>query len=103
MEDPIIVCPICGQQYLPAELYLPDDFLGKPTEIVRTTAGKVDFYFGTKMDPDTEYICDNCGAHLKVHANISFNVSTDDPNEGEHITYFNKFKKIQLEEKLFDD
>ena len=102
MEEPKIICPVCGQEFMPSEIYLPDYFLGRPTEIVKTTSGKIDFYFGQKMDPDEEYICDNCGAHLKIHANISFNVIAENKDEEEHVTHFNKFKKVQLEEQLFD-
>ena len=25
----IIICPNCGAEYLPAEIFLPDSFLGK--------------------------------------------------------------------------
>lgn len=101
MNEPVIKCPICGQEFLPAEVYLPDYFLGKPTEIIKTTSGKLDFYFGQGMDPDEEFICDNCGAHLKIHANISFNVVAESTDDEEYVTHFNSVKKTQLEEPLF--
>lgn len=102
MSEPIIVCPICGQQYHPAEIFLPNYFLGKPTDIVKNTSGKIDFHFGQDMDPDETYICDNCGAHLKIHANISFNVAVDENKSEEHVTHFNRAKKTTLEETLFN-
>lgn len=101
MEDLKIVCPVCGHEYLPAEIYLPNDFLGKPTEIIRDDSGHIEFYFGDVMDPDADYICDSCGARMHVHADISFNVITSNSANKEHVTYYNKFKKLQLEEQLF--
>lgn len=26
----LIICPKCGREYLPAEIYYPNEFLGKP-------------------------------------------------------------------------
>ena len=101
MNEPIIKCPVCGQEYLPSEIYMPDAFLGKPTEVIKTTAGKIDFYFGQKMDPNEEYICDNCATRLRIHANISFDVTAEIPEAEEHITKFNKINKAKLEEQLF--
>ena len=104
MEEPIIVCPICGQSYLPAEIFMPEDILGKPKEIFKTSSGKVDFYTGKEPDFVEEYICDNCSTHLVIRAKLSFDVQPrENTNISEHITHFNRQKKNILEEgSLFD-
>jgi len=99
-----ITCPICGQQYLPSEIFYPDDLLGKPTEIIKDDTGKVEFYLGDDPDFDEEYICDNCGAKLTIHANLSFKVeATKEEFEEEYTSSFERPKKLKLEESsLFD-
>lgn len=104
MEEPIIICPVCGQAYLPAEIFMPDDLLGKPTDIFKTSAGKIDFYLGKEPDLTEEYTCDNCGTRLSVKARLSFDVQVKEKtNSSEHVTHFNRQKKAVLEEEsLFD-
>lgn len=67
-----IDCPVCGEQYLPAEIFIPDAFLGKPSEIEKTFDGKIDYFNGKSMDTVEEYVCDKCGAKFKVVANVVF-------------------------------
>ena len=68
----IIKCPLCGREYLPAEIYLPDSFLGKPKNIVRNDAGKITEYFGHNMDLRETYICDTCGTDFKINCKVTF-------------------------------
>ena len=107
MKDIItIVCPVCGQQYLPSEIYMPDSFFGKQKEIVKTPGGEIDFYLGDDMNFDEEYICDNCGSKLSIHANVSFNVVVDEEEDfdEDYVTNIDKPAKLKLsEETLFDD
>ena len=71
---PIIVCPHCGYQYLPAEIYLPNSFLGKPEDITREgMSGNIQYYFGTNMNLDEKYICDCCNQPFQIHAKVQFN------------------------------
>ena len=67
----VIVCPTCGCEYLPAEIYLPNSFFGKPTNIEKTREGKVETFEGMTMNPNESYICDHCGTHFNVKANIT--------------------------------
>lgn len=67
-----IDCPVCGCEYLPAEIYIPQNFIGKPYNIEKTLNGKVDVFDGMSIDPTEEYICDNCGTKFKVTAKVSF-------------------------------
>lgn len=68
----VIVCPTCGREYLPAEIFLPNSFFGKPEDVVRTPDGRIDFFDGTSMDLKESYVCDNCDAEFRVVANLSF-------------------------------
>ena len=104
MEESVkIVCPICGEEYLPVEIFIPDDFFGRPDEVVRDPAGKIEFFLGRGMNLNEEYICDGCGAKMRIKANISFTVDTDPVEEDEYVTSFERPKKIRLKETdLFD-
>lgn len=67
-----IVCPKCGREYLPAEIYLPNQFLGRPEGISRFTNGKIDNFDGYTMNLEETYICDNCDTEFKTTAKVSF-------------------------------
>ena len=100
----VIVCPVCEQQYLPAEIFFPTDLIGNPKEIIKDTSGKVEFFIGDDQDLDETYICDNCGTKLKIHANLTFKVDAISSNfEEEYVSTYTKPKKLTLEESsLFD-
>lgn len=104
MEDTIkIVCPICGAEYLPSEIYIPAEFFGRPTEVIRDPADKIEFFLGHGMNLEEEYICDGCGAKMRIKANLSFTVDTEPVEEDEYVTTFERPKKIKLDEvDLFD-
>jgi predicted nucleic-acid-binding Zn-ribbon protein len=73
MENKIkIKCPHCGFEYLPAEIYYPDSFLGKPDDITRDEKGKIDFYDGSSMNMEEEFTCLNCGCNFIVSGDITF-------------------------------
>lgn len=73
----IIKCPNCEYEYLPGEIYLPEQFLGKPKNVERTIEGKIDVNYGTNMDLEETYTCDKCGKTFKVSANVNFNTKLD--------------------------
>lgn len=105
-DTPKIVCPVCGSEYLPVEVFIPDDFFGKPVEIMRNEAGKIDFVLGEGMNLTETYVCDNCNTQLKINTEISFNteVDTKETFEEEYVSSFTKPKKIHLEEiDLFEE
>ena len=97
---PIIKCPVCGQEYLPSELFLPEAVFGKQYDITKSDSGEIKFYLGDDPELDEEYICDGCGSKLKVHMNMTFNVEAnkEENYSEEYITKINKPKKIKLEE-----
>lgn len=77
-ERYLVRCPVCGQEYLPAELFMPSDFLGNPKDIVKRRDGKIDFYLGEEPTLETDYICDNCGTKFKTVAKVYFESSVED-------------------------
>lgn len=95
-----ISCPVCGMQYLPAEIFIPDNFVGKPSNIEKTISGKVDLFDGTTMDLQEDYTCDRCNSRFKVIANVSFrSVEYDGKNKFEE-TYSHP---ITQRVSLFED
>ena len=71
-KEPIITCPYCRYEYLPAEIFIPKSFFGKPEDIERTDLGAIDVYSGTSMNLEEEYICDNCGNPFTINADVKF-------------------------------
>ena len=67
-----IICPKCGAQYLPGEIYLPNAFLGQPRNVARDCTGKIVDYSGNSMDLKETYICDKCGCKFGVKAVVQF-------------------------------
>ena len=66
-----IVCPHCGREYLPAEIYIPEVFIGQPTDIERE-GGKIDMFDGTDMNTTETYQCDGCGKSFNIEAEVKF-------------------------------
>lgn len=91
-KERIIKCPVCGCEYLPAEIFLPNVFFGRPREIDREyMSGKILGYMGNSMNLTETYTCDRCEHTFKVNTSISFNTT-----ELKNDTYKTKFKKERL-------
>lgn len=73
----LIYCPNCNAEYLPSELFLPDDFLGKGTEIEKDVNGKIVYYENGDMNVSENYICDKCNKPFKIIAKVSFITALD--------------------------
>ena len=101
MRDLVTVkCPVCGQAYLPSEIFLPQSFFGKQKDITRNASGEIEFYLGDDPDYDETFICESCLSKLKIHANLSFNVVVDKGEnfDEDYSTPINKPKKLKLDE-----
>lgn len=78
VEKPLyIICPNCGAEYLPCEIYYPNQFLGYSKEIDKIN-GKIDNFNGTPMTLDETYTCDHCDTLFKVSAKVSFKTQVVD-------------------------
>lgn len=84
-----IKCPYCGAEYLPAEIYIPKNFFGKPFDIERDYNHKIIDYYGTSVDNKETYTCDYCNKTFKVFAKIDFTTS-----KNEELNVQNMYKTV---------
>ncbi len=76
-----IKCPHCGATYVPAEIFMPGDFLGKPDSLVKDALGKIlycDYEEGEEPLATESFICDHCGKPFVVEPVISYKVRKED-------------------------
>lgn len=95
----IIYCPNCGAEYLPAEIYLPNELLGKPSYITKDFEGKLIEFTGSSMNTREIYICDKCDTKFRVTARFNFKSEAIDKES------FNKDHETKIPKKfnLFED
>ena len=51
-----IYCPNCNAEYLPSEIFLPNEFLGKAQEVERDVNGKILYHENGEMNVEENYI-----------------------------------------------
>lgn len=91
-----IKCPNCGREYLPAEIYIPNYFFGKPTHIERdANTGKIINFYGTDMDLNETYQCDRCNVPFKITARLQFQTVEQDKYNFDK-DYSTKIRKQQI-------
>ncbi|MCK9470271.1 MAG: hypothetical protein M0Q88_00770 [Bacilli bacterium] len=71
-----IRCPHCNAEYLPAEIYYPNEFLGKPFNIIKDGAGNILGYNGDDMNTEETYRCDNCDKPFNIDASVTFRTTS---------------------------
>lgn len=74
----LIKCPHCGAEYLPAEIYIPTDFLPKCKDVVKDASGKFITCSAGNMNTAEEYTCDYCGHRFTVEAMLTFDTSINE-------------------------
>ena len=77
MKQKLIVCPYCGTEYHPSEIFLPNYILGKPQEIERDYYGKIMTFGGIEQDLTEEFVCNKCNTKLNIIAKLDFVVEED--------------------------
>lgn len=70
----IIKCPYCDAEYLPGEIFLPDEFLGQPTDVEKDYKHQILFNGGKDQNVEETYTCDYCGKQFTVKADINYKV-----------------------------
>ena len=68
----VIKCPHCGREYVPAEIYYPNSFFGRPKVVYLDNDRHVISIDGDDMDLYEEYTCDDCRTVFRVKADIDF-------------------------------
>lgn len=66
-----IICPNCGMEYMPGEIYFPKEFFGYQTNIIRLDK-KILTFDGPDMNLEEEFICEGCNTKFRVNADISY-------------------------------
>lgn len=81
----VITCPTCGREYLPAEIFLPNVFFGRPLNIRRSMDEKIIDFDGESLNTSESYYCEKCNIPFNVISKISFdtkvNISVDFDND----------------------
>lgn len=81
-KTPIIKCPHCGAQYLPAEIYMPGAFLGRPDDLVKDSLGKIlyeDYIAGEEPDMIEHFTCEYCEKPFVIEATITYKTMEEAP------------------------
>ena len=98
-----IICPCCGAQYLPCEIYVPTAFFGgwyinidkdKNGRIIEDDKPIHDRHvLNNRMNVMEHYICDYCNTPFDIEAKVSFRCTVDDRHN------FNKDYSVSLDNK----
>lgn len=65
-----IKCPKCGAEYTLADIFFPEDLLGKPTNVIKDDEGKILFIEGEVPQLVEDWECERCGTDFKVRLDI---------------------------------
>lgn len=69
-----VVCPCCGAEYHPAEIFMPQTLLGRP-KVVRDSVGHIVSWTGDPVCLREKYICDYCDSPLDVQMKLDYRTS----------------------------
>lgn len=78
ISQQVIICPVCGCEYLPIEIFVPSSFFGKLNFIRRDENGKIKYFLGEEPDYIEYFKCGNCNNTFKIFANIQYNTQIED-------------------------
>lgn len=67
-----IICPSCGREYLPGEIFIPNYLIGQPKNIERDENGSIVWNNGIEPNAKEYYICDKCKRKFEIKATISY-------------------------------
>lgn len=93
----IIECPNCKYEYLPAEIFVPKYYFGTPSDIERTSEGKIISYEGTSVDLFEKYKCDKCNTEFRIVSKLQLTTELVFPGS------FNSEYVTRIDKSLFDD
>lgn len=76
-----VVCPKCGYEYTPSEIFYPEDILPDVGEVVRKEDGTIDFCTGKSDLEVEEFTCDHCGCIFKATPELAVSTSIENTVE----------------------
>lgn len=76
----IIKCPHCNWEYLPDEIFVKGELIGKSKNIIRDPLGKILYREGEEPQFEERYFCDNCNEEFMISASVDFR-SSEKPEE----------------------
>jgi len=92
----IIVCPHCGAEYLPNEIYIPNEFFTS-TSSLKDEHCKILSLSSNVLNTVEEYCCDNCSNTFKVSATVSFDTEEiKDDFDDDYVVTINK-DRVELD------
>ena len=67
-----IKCPYCGCEYHPAEIFLPEYVIGRPTAVLKDDNGVIEKVVADTTSLEEYYQCDKCNNSFKVTLDFEF-------------------------------
>lgn len=97
MKDKYIIkCPHCGAEYLPNEIYIPNEFFTE-TISLKDENCKILSVSSDSLNTVEEYCCDNCSKTFKVSATVSFDTKEiKDDFDDDYVVTINK-DRVELD------
>ena len=83
-KTPVIKCPHCGAQYLPAEIFMPEAFIGRPDDLVKDSLGKIlyeDYQDGKEPDMVEHFTCEYCEKPFVIEATVTYKSMAEEPEK----------------------
>lgn len=68
----IIVCPNCKAEYLPSEIFIPNQFFQNPGTIIKNKEGKIEHFTGKSIDSYETFVCDYCKKKFNISSKLTF-------------------------------
>lgn len=95
-----IICPNCGAEYLPVEIFIPQSFFGNIKTVERDENGKITEFLGDNMDVNESYRCDYCSKKFSIETSIDFKTSVNSPSiDSTYSTKLNTKTNLFLDEE----
>ena len=76
-----IKCPNCRYEYLPGEIFMPNNFLGQPRYVHRDERGNILEFMGIEQNAQESFVCENCDKLFNIECEFNFKVSYNEDED----------------------